>query len=213
MFFGNDKLEKEIEDKNGLIESLRHELRSVKMKFQEEIKSQRREITSLNEMLESLKGEHEKYVKKVEENISIDLESGAHNQRYFYDTVESVISLAKRNKTALSIAVVYVDGIDRLGNRRAEENQILQIIIRKISSQIRESDIFVKLDAGKFALVFPQTSLNQARQVCKKLHENISQKPIVDELYLGLNAGVTEFLENESVNSALKRAEELLRAS
>jgi len=213
MFFGNKKLEQELEEKNALIESLRNELKNLKMKCQEEMKIQRKEIASLQEMLASLKHEHIEYVHKVEESTGIDIESGANNKRYFYDTVESVISLSKRNKTPLSLAVINLNGFEKIGNQKEKEHEILQTVVHKISSQIRESDIFVRLDIMKFVLVFPQTSLEQAKSACQKLQANISKYPIVDELYFDIDAGVAEFLENENVNSALKRAEEILRAS
>lgn len=213
MFFGNKKLEQELEEKNALIESLRNELRNTKAKFQDDLKNQRKELMSLNETFEHLKHEHNEYVHKVEESVGVDIESGANNKRYFYDTVESIISLSKRNKTPLSIAVIHVSGFEKIGNKKDKEHEVLQTVVHKISSQIRESDIFVRLDVTKFALVFPQTSLEQAKTACKKLQTNISQYPILDELYFGINAGVAEFLENENVNSALKRAEEILVAS
>ena len=213
MFFGSKKLEEELKEKNEIIESLRKDLMSTKAKCQEELKSQRKEMVALKERLESLRCEHTEYVHKVEESIGIDIESGANNKRYFYDTVESMISLAKRNKTPLSIAVINVNGFEKIGNKKEKEHEILQTVVHKISALIRESDIFVRFDTRKFVLVFPQTSLTQAEIACQKLQTNISQYPIVDELYFDLNAGVAQFLENENVNSVLKRAEELLKTA
>jgi diguanylate cyclase (GGDEF)-like protein len=215
MFFGNRKLEQELEEKNALIESLRNELRVTKARCQEELKNQRRELMSLNDSLETLKHDHVEYVHKVEESVGVDIESGAHNKRYFYDTVESLISLSRRNKTPLSLAVVEIKGFEKIGNKKEKTNDIIQIIVQRLSSKIRESDIFVRLDTMKFVLVLPQTSLSQAKIVCKQIQANISKYPIIDDLYFDISSGVAEFSENknENVNSVLKRAEEMLGVS
>ena len=213
MFFGNKKLEEEIKEKNELIETLQKEMRNTKNKLQEAIRNQRKEILDLHEKFEDLQAQYAEYVRKVEAHISIDLESGAKNKRYFYDTVENLISLAKRNKTDLSLALVDVAGLDKLGNLKNQESEILQRVVHDMASHIRESDLLVRLDKTKFVLVFPQTPLDHAELVCQKLQKTISSKPILEEFYVAVDTGVTQFLENENVNSVLKRAHELLRAS
>jgi len=210
MFFGNSKLEQELTQKEALVKQLRLDMQKIKAKHKEELKSLKSELAKSKNEFKSLKTQHEAYVQKVEAATNIDIMSGAHNKRYFYDIVESMISLSKRNKTAMSVAILYIDEFEKLDESFPQLNEILQTLVHRISGKIRESDVFVRLDKAKFVLVFPQTSLEKAKMVCNKLKRDVETKPVIDELYFSLSVSSVEFLENENINSVLSRAEELL---
>ena len=213
MFFGNSKLEKEIAQKDALINKLKLDMQSLKSKHRDELKPLKKELANATNELSSLRAQHEEYVRKVEESTDLEIMSGAHNKRYFYDIVESMISLAKREKSTMSIAVVHIDKLSQLDEEHPMTNKIIQTLVHRISNQIRESDVFARLDKAKFAIVFLKTPLEKAKVVCEKIRTKVKEKPAVEDLYFSLSVGITEFLENDNINSALLRAEELINTS
>ena len=209
-FFGNKKLEEEIAQKDLLINKLMADIKSLKSKHKEELRSLMRDLTKSTEELNVLKKEHKEYIEKVEAIVNLDVLSGSKNKRYFYDIVESMISLSKRHKTSLSIALLYIDKFNTMDVENPLANEILQIMVHEVSMQIRESDVFVRLEGAKFVILFPHASLDQACKVAEKLRKKIENCQTADEIKFTISLGLAEFSENENVNSVLKRAQEKL---
>ena len=212
MFFGNDaKLKKEIAEKNEKITLLELEIKQIKSKANKELKSKNREITELNKEIERLNNQLKDLSMKLEEVVDVDSDSGAHNQRYFYDVSESMISLAKRHKSDLSLAVVLIDQFESINNESQQANDILQTIVHKIDDNIRESDIFVRLHGAKFVILFPDTSLTQAEIVSEKLRKEIGTYCIYDSLKFTISVGISQYdMSSDNINSVLERANKLL---
>ena len=211
MFFGNSKLEAEIEKKDALIARLQKEMKTLKEFHKKELHTLVKDLETLEVEHKRLQQEHKEYVEKVESLTTIDIESGASNKRYFYDVIESLMLLAKREKTPLTLAVLNVVEFESLECDESLRKQALQALVRRISTQIRESDIFVRLQNAKFIVAFPNTPQEQAEQVCKKLEKITAEKPILTDLYCSLSTGVATFGENENVNMVLQKAEESMR--
>ncbi|MBN2817106.1 MAG: diguanylate cyclase [Campylobacterales bacterium] len=211
MFFGNAKLEQELVQKDALVVKLQSEVKSLKEQHKKELASLKKEMENLESQYKSLQKEHKEYVDKVEASTTIDIVSGAKNKRYFYDMVEGMLLLSKRDKWKVSLAVINVPEYDSLVCEESKLHQALQTLVHRISGQIRESDIFVRLEKAKFLIAFPKTSLEQAKLVCEKLKNVTAQSPVFEETYCSLHTGTATFGENENINIVLKRAEESMQ--
>jgi len=212
MFFNND-LKEEIEKKDALIKKLRNEMDGLKARFKEELSTLKSKYAKQTQEFESLQKEHEAYLNKVEKISNIDVMSGGHNMRYFYDVVESLISLSKRDKTKLSLIVVDVQYHDEGSAQEMFAQKLLQELVHRFSDNIRESDLFVRLEHAKFIIALPKTSQEQAQKVCDKLKNIVNQTPIDSQNNLILKAAAVEFDEHENINKTIEKAESLLKTS
>jgi len=143
MFFGNTKLEKEIEQKQQLIERLKHDIKSLKSQHKDALRSLKKELEKVSKAFAVLDNEHKEYVHKVESSTNIDLVSGANNKRYFYDIVESMISLAKRHKTDLSVGLIRIDNLRNLNAKK-----VCQKIQKNIADKPLLDEIYLNLSIG-----------------------------------------------------------------
>lgn len=206
MFFGNNtKLEEDIVLKETQINKLRFEIKQVRLKAKDEIKSLKNKLDASNKKLQIVTKDLKELTEKVEDTISFDVDSEAHNKRYFYDVAESIISLAKRDKSDISLAVIYIDQI-------IISDEALQSIIHMVSNSIRECDMFVKFDRNKFVLLFPDTSLEQALVVSGKIHTLIEKKYAIDNGKYTVSIGVSEFIPStDNIIILLNRADEIAK--
>ena len=210
MFFDNSELKEEIEQKDRLIEKLKVETRKLKLSHKEEVDKIWKCLSDTQSELKELQTKHQDYIYRVEAIVNFDLESRVYNKRYFYDVVENMISLFKRDNRSLSIAVVYIDRYEIICSNTTRASQIIQVFVHKISDMIRESDVFVRFDDGKFVILFPETALDHAKIVAEKLRSKIEEAQMMDDLRFTLSIGLAEFLEQENVNHVLERADALL---
>jgi len=164
--------------------------------------------------LEITKKNCSELTEKVEKVVNFDILTGAYNKRYFYDVAESIISLNKRDKTSLSLAMLSIDQFSKLAIISDSENKILQIIVQEVSQNIRECDILVRLDYAKFVILFPKTNLEQALVVSDKLRKTVAVCKTINDIKVTATMGVSEFInETDNINSVLKRADELINVA
>ena len=188
-------------------------MNGLKTRFKEELSALKSKHAKQTQEFESLQKEHEAYLNKVENISNIDVISGGHNMRYFYDVVESLISLSKRDKTKLSLIVIDVQYYNVGSTQEMFAQKLLQELVHRFSDNSRESDLFVRLEHTKFIIALPKTSQEQAQKVCDKLKNIVNQTPIDSQNNLTHKAVAVEFDEHENINQTIEKAENLLNAS
>ncbi len=208
MFFGNtNKLEKEIKEKDEQISTLQLSIKELNIELKETIKKRTREVNRLNKKLDTKTKKLETITGELEKTTNSDALTGAYNRRYFYDIAENVISLSKREKKHLSLAVI---NIDKINNSKSAE--VLQALVSEITNNTRESDVLVMFGEKEFVILFPNTSLNQALIISEKLRDAIESCTLVSDVRFTISMGVSEFIQSkDNIDMTLKRANKALR--
>lgn len=214
MFFGNThKLEEDIREKNEQISTLQLAIKELNTESKEKARHSKKEIRILNDKLK-LKT---KKLKVLNENLervsSADIQTGAYNRRYFYDIAENIISISKREKKSITLAIIFIDKYKNIIETHGEEkaNSILQTFVRTITNNIRESDVFVRFDEEEFVVLFPNTCLDQALIISEKLRKSVENCATHDNIKFTISIGISEFITfNDNINTTLKRISDLL---
>lgn len=217
MLFGfTNDLEKEIEEKDHLIRKLNADIKRMRALSREEKKTLQKELSSSNARLKSLDSRLNSLASKKEESTTSEVYNSTNNMRYFYDAAEIIISLAKRDKTTLSLASMYIDNFEDMYGKYPKDkfDHILQAIVHRLATSVRESDVFVKFNDSTFILLFPETSLDQAKIVSQKLKKAVESCKVVEKEDFSVSIGVTEYsLKNDNMNLVLERVNKLLEVA
>ncbi len=103
--------------------------------------------------------------------------TGIYNYRYFTQTLDYEIIRAKRYQRNLSFLMIDVDQFkfynDTFGH--LEGDQVLKALARIFQRSVRETDIVCRYAGDEFAVIMPETNLDQAKIVIEKIHKTISQ--------------------------------------
>ncbi|MEA3369931.1 MAG: GGDEF domain-containing protein [Campylobacterota bacterium] len=221
MFFNNNnKLEEKIEEKDEQINTLQLAIKELNAESEHKLKLKAEEIGKLNRKLKLKTEEFEELEKKLEhktreleasvDNLervtNTDTLTGAYNKRYFYDVAESIISLAKREKHSLSLAMLELNEFEEinktLGYKTGDE--VLQTFVHKIT--LRESDVFVRFSDTEFVILLPNTDIKQAVTVSQKIRKDIDSYDFFKSIKLTVSLGVTEYvLAEDNIYNALQR--------
>ncbi len=129
----------------------------------------------------------------------LDALTGLQNRRYFHDTLARECARAGRYERELALLVLDVDNFkainDRIGHLAADA--VLAQLAERVRSVVRTSDIACRIGGDEFAVILPESNLEDAEQLYRRLQfaiENAAAGPVER---LQISAGVAK-LEGEA---------------
>ncbi len=102
----------------------------------------------------------------LREQANHDSLTGLFNRRYLDDSLSRELSLSQRRGTSLSVAVLDIDHFKRFNDTFGHDagDLALRECSRVLSQNLRKSDIACRLGGEEFALVLPDSSLEDTLQ-------------------------------------------------
>ncbi len=101
----------------------------------------------------------------------------ALNRRAFFRFAEREVLRAKRHGTDVSVLLFDIDHFKRVNDihGHAIGDEVLVKLAQKISSSIREEDLFGRLGGEEFALVLPETDVDAAVRTANRLRQKVGE--------------------------------------
>ena len=142
----------------------------------------------------------------------LDALTGLHNRRYFHDTLAREVARAQRYGRSLALVVFDLDDFkainDRIGHLAGDG--VLAEAADRIRDVVRSADVACRVGGDEFAVILPESSLQDADQLYARLEQALSVRPVTDAGRLHLSAGVTELRADDDAISFFERADEAL---
>jgi diguanylate cyclase (GGDEF)-like protein len=113
----------------------------------------------------------------VQKMADTDPLTGCLNRRKFFELAEHAFNEANRSGQPLSVIMLDVDGFKRFNDRFGHHvgDRVLKLVAERCKSSLRETDILGRLGGEEFVVVLPDTPLQRAAQVAKRLHRAVEQ--------------------------------------
>uniref|UniRef100_UPI0015FB5D20 GGDEF domain-containing protein n=1 Tax=Aliivibrio sp. SR45-2 TaxID=2760931 RepID=UPI0015FB5D20 len=145
----------------------------------------------------------------IESVINRDELTGLYNRSILKDKD----LLNTKQKSSMSVIVIDGDKLkainDNFGHHIGDE--AIKQIAHGMRMTFRESDYLVRLGGDEFLVILPNCDVSVAQQLAIKLQENISAVAFSKHfLSIDVSAGVTAVLQQETLATAIKRADTLL---
>ncbi|MFI3300191.1 MAG: GGDEF domain-containing protein [Candidatus Gastranaerophilales bacterium] len=147
--------------------------------------------------------------------------TGLYNRRHFDTTLSREFSRAKRYNSQLSLAIIDVDFFKNVNDNYGHSTGdfVLKEIAYKLLNAFRLSDFVFRYGGEEFAIIFPETSLSDAKIPLERLRKCIENTEFknskgVIKLTISIGVGeVDEFITNvydffDSVDEKLYEAKE-----
>lgn len=139
--------------------------------------------------------ERKKLEEKLQRLAHFDILTGCCSRGYGLDLLEQQIKMAKRKKTPVLLLYLDIDKFkyinDTFGHK--EGDLVLKETIKLFKSTLREVDIICRIGGDEFLLIFPDSSLNNAPLIRKRLSKNLEKlnqklaKPYKVDFSIGLS--------------------------
>jgi diguanylate cyclase (GGDEF)-like protein len=111
-----------------------------------------------------------------------DALTNVYNRGFFDEAIEKYVAMSKRSGRPICMMMVDVDFFKRVNDTygHAEGDRVLQLIAGSIQSTLRVSDYVCRYGGEEFAILLPQTDLDQAVKLAER---------VVAELPAALSSG------------------------
>jgi diguanylate cyclase (GGDEF)-like protein len=128
-------------------------------------------------------------LKKLQLNAATDPLTGLYNRRFFDEACERELNRAKRYGHTLAFVLLDLHKLKEVNDQRGhlEGDNIIQLAATTLRKTLRASDTAFRIGGDEFALLLPQTDLEQATTLCRRVRSQYETE--VRPLRLGV--GVT----------------------
>ena len=169
----------------------------------------------LNKRLQETQSELEDANKKLTELAIKDDLTGAYNRRYFMAQAAQHHSYRVRYQMTSSVIMLDIDHFKAVNDTYGHQAGDLSLIefSRACKENLRETDMFSRLGGEEFAISMPGLNLTQATHTAEKIRhlvECLEIKHESDTISFTVSVGVVEMQPEESLESALNRADKAL---
>ncbi len=162
-----------------------------------------------NESLQSLNRELEYYA-------TTDELTGLCNRRCFFERADKEVARAVRYDHATVLAMLDVDHFKEVNDRYGHQvgDEVLRAVARIVRDNIRSHDIVGRVGGEEFAIVMPETTATEGRELCERLRRAVSRAEIqaLGQLVsVTVSMGLSAIGEMErGVSGAMLRADQAL---
>jgi diguanylate cyclase (GGDEF)-like protein len=141
--------------------------------------------------------------------------TGVFNRRHLEDVLRQELDRAERHARPLAVAMMDADHFksinDTYGHQTGDE--VLRAISDRCRKTLRSNDILGRYGGEEFAIVFPETSLDEAGAVAERLRAAVGDEPIkVGDNALGVTVsiGLAAFAPGNDLEKLFQRADSAL---
>ena len=142
----------------------------------------------------------------------LDALTGLHNRRYFHETLARECARAHRYNRRLALIVFDIDDFkvvnDRIGHLAGDG--VIAEAAERMREVVRTADIPCRVGGDEFAVVLPESGIQQADQLFARLQEAIGGRPIGQAGRLHISAGLAELRAEDDSIAFFERADNAL---
>ena len=133
----------------------------------------------VRERTQKLQIAHEALMGMVNKDSMTEL----YNRRYFNEISNTLILLAKRESKNLSALMIDIDKFKIINdtNGHIVGDEVIKSIANILLSSTRQSDVVVRFGGEEFIILLPNTNLEGANLIAKKIRTTIEKKKLVLE--------------------------------
>jgi diguanylate cyclase (GGDEF)-like protein len=156
--------------------------------------------------------ENARRFREARQLADLDALTGLHNRRYFHETLARECARAHRYERKLSLIVFDLDDFkevnDRVGHLAGDA--ALAEAAERVRDVVRTADIACRVGGDEFAVILPESSLDDADQLYRRILNAVSTRPLGQAGKLYVSAGVAEIRPEDDPVSFFQRADAAL---
>jgi diguanylate cyclase (GGDEF)-like protein len=138
-----------------------------------------------------------------------------YNRRKLFDMLEMEVEKANRYCRPLALLLLDLDYFKEVNDKYGHDigDIVLKTTTQIVENVIRKVDIFARYGGEEFIIICPETDTDGAVALAEKIRTAVEQHsyPMVGNITI--SAGATELSDTDSVNTLIKKADDVLYAA
>ena len=150
---------------------------------------------------------------------TIDSLTNSLNRRYFLERAKQEIERTLRLKRTGIVIMMDIDNFKQVNDTygHAVGDEALRQVASICKNNLRECDLFGRMGGEEFAILAPDVSLNEGRQLAERIRLSIKQSPVEippESFRITVSMGITEITQvYDSIEQLLQLADKGLYQS
>ncbi|MGM0508172.1 MAG: SpoIIE family protein phosphatase [Fusobacteriota bacterium] len=160
-----------------IFETVNNNMAINKLKREKELLEKKEKV--LMEKIKEINEKNKKLImkaKKYEDEVNIDPKSNLYNKKYITKQLNQEFIRSKRSNRPFSVAILKVDGIDKINDRYGNlinDSKILYKISEILSETVRGSDLLGRIAHNTFLIILPEIIEKYTIKVIKRISNRI----------------------------------------
>ena len=147
-----------------------------------------------------------------------DALTGIYNRRHFVGRLDSEWKRFRRYERPLALLLLDIDHFKSINDRYGHDigDQVIVAVARLCGTQTRDSDVAARIGGEEFAILLPETDLDDARVAAERLRVAVADRPIASSAGpIAVTISIGTALADKAGDPAdfMKRADEGLYAA
>ncbi|HEY3105676.1 MAG TPA: sensor domain-containing diguanylate cyclase [Gaiellaceae bacterium] len=156
--------------------------------------------------------ENARRFREARQLADLDALTNLHNRRYFHETLARECARAHRYDRKLALVIFDIDDFkainDRIGHLAGDA--VLAAVAERLQSVVRSADIACRVGGDEFAVILPESTLQDAEQLYRRVQFAVGSRPLGPFERTHLSAGIGELRHEDDAKSFFERADEAL---
>ena len=155
------------------------------------------------------------HIEEQRQKSLLDPLTGLPNRAAWSERLELEVARRQRYGGQLLMAVLDIDHFKRIndGYGHLAGDRVLKIIAGELNRRLRKTDFMARFGGEEFVLLVPATPLEGGLQLLETLRSAVEACPFHfkgEPVTITLSAGIAEFRDGESAETAFERADQAL---
>jgi diguanylate cyclase (GGDEF)-like protein len=156
-----------------------------------------------------------KLFEKIQRQATTDGLTSLTNHKTFYEILERELWRSRRYGGQISLIMIDIDNLkkinDAYGHRAGDK--VIREVSRRIRECIRQIDTAARYGGDEFAVILPNTSLNDAIVVAERMLEAVSRTPTSwqkEQITLSISVGLGQYDADANPEDITSRSDQAL---
>ncbi|MDP1766528.1 MAG: GGDEF domain-containing protein [Methylotenera sp.] len=159
-----------------------------------------------------------RHQQELENIANVDGLTGLFNRRWMNEYFKRQISRALNDNKPLALVLADLDHFKKINDIYGHMvgDEVLFAVASVLTQQIRPTDLLARFGGEEFAMILPDTSPDEAKQIAERVRVAIQStllqfdNDVHHEIHVTLSLGVTSLMLGDDINNLLTRADHAL---
>ena len=177
----------------------------------EQLESMQQKMAAMEESSEQM----QEQIRRERARAMTDLLTQLPNREAWQERLHLEYSRWQRYGHPLTVSIVDIDLFKRINDTYGHKagDRVLQLVARELQGRLRATDFIARIGGEEFALLLPETGMNEAVAVLDKLRGYVEKLPFHfggNPVSITFSSGLAQLVRGDSEDNAFDRADRAL---